>query len=142
LHNFTADMGIDEFVRWIDFGLLILIWITQLVVYPSFLYYSRANLRIWHEQYVKKIGYIVAPLMLAQLVLGIYVLFERFDWWTLGRFLLIGATWILTFSQFVPLHASITGDSFSSDTLRSLVMKNWIRTTLWTAIFLLGLGNR
>jgi len=32
-----------------DFGLLVLIWLVQLVIYPSFLYYEQDNLKRWHE---------------------------------------------------------------------------------------------
>ena len=51
----------------LDFGLCILIWMVQLVVYPSFLFFSFNNLFTWHKTYTKAIALIVIPLMLGQL---------------------------------------------------------------------------
>ena len=51
----------------LDFGLCILIWMVQLIVYPSFLFFSDNNLFTWHKTYTKAIALIVMPLMLGQL---------------------------------------------------------------------------
>ena len=56
----------------IDFGLVVLIWMIQLIVYPSFLHYTTTNLIKWHRKYTPLIGYIVGPLMLLQLGISIY----------------------------------------------------------------------
>ncbi len=51
----------------LDFGLVVLIWIIQRIVYPGFLHYSTENLVVWHRQYTSRFSAIVIPLMLAQL---------------------------------------------------------------------------
>ncbi|MFT7429007.1 MAG: hypothetical protein ACI9IZ_001504, partial [Nonlabens sp.] len=33
----------------VDFGLVVLIWIVQLIIYPSFLYYGSKTLNKWHK---------------------------------------------------------------------------------------------
>ena len=63
----------------VDFGLLVLIWIVQLIIYPSFLYYKSKNLMVWHQKYTERIAVIVLPLMLMQLAIAIYLVFCQFD---------------------------------------------------------------
>lgn len=119
----------------IDFGLLILIWIIQLIVYPSFLYYNAETLVIWHRKYTSLIGYMVAPLMLVQLGLSIYQISAAFTLYNLISVLIISVIWIITFLQFVPIHSNISKGRVSDKMLSSLVRKNWSRTILWTMLF-------
>ena len=58
---------IDIIRLLVDFGLLVLIWIIQLIIYPSFLFYRAKELITWHKMYTKAIALIVIPLMLGQL---------------------------------------------------------------------------
>jgi hypothetical protein len=46
--------------------------------------------------------------------------------------------WLITFWQFVPLHNAISKNIQTSETLVKLVRKNWIRTGLWTILFVLS----
>ena len=57
----------------VDFGLFILIWLTQLVIYPSFTYFREQDLTRWHRKYTRAISYIVMPLMLGQVGLHLDV---------------------------------------------------------------------
>ncbi len=125
----------------IDFGFVILIWSVQLVIYPSFVYYSKDNLLIWHRSYTKRVTYIVLPLMFSQLILGGYHLFIIQNWYTISSFIIILILWLLTFRVFVPLHFSIDNNNPIDDVCEKLVSKNWIRTVLWSALFLLTLIN-
>ena len=59
-------MIIEVFKFCVDFGLLVLILMVQVIVYPSFLHFSKTNLIKWHQSYTPKITTIVAPLMIAQ----------------------------------------------------------------------------
>ena len=87
----------------VDFGLVVLIWMTQLVVYPSFTYFSENDLINWHSRYTTAISLIVMPLMLAQVAIHGFALFQNFTW--LGFFVavLIGLVWVNTFFFAVPL---------------------------------------
>ncbi|MEO1009857.1 MAG: hypothetical protein AAFX53_01035 [Bacteroidota bacterium] len=51
-----------------DFGLVVLIWSVQLIIYPSFQFYNPIELLLWHGIYVHRITYVVLPLMVGQLV--------------------------------------------------------------------------
>lgn len=126
-------------VRLVDFGLVILIWMTQLVVYPSFTYFSPENLHAWHQKYTTAISIIVMPLMIAQIALHGYQLYEGFNWLRLVVFILILLAWVNTFLFAVPLHNKIgAGQEIAASALK-LVQINWYRTALWSGVFLLGL---
>lgn len=118
-----------------DFGLVILIWIVQLMIYPSFQYYSENELLKWHEKYTVAISFIVIPLMFGQLITAsLQVIGER-NLFTIGSLILIALVWLSTFTQFVPIHNSIASGIANENLLQELVTKNWIRTILWTLIF-------
>lgn len=132
-------MIIDFIGLLINFGLVVLIWMIQLIIYPSFLHYPTENLIIWHRKYTFLIGCIVMPLMLAQLVISIFQVYVSSTIYTLTILLLVLLVWISTFSQFVPIHTTITKGSVNHKMLSALVRKNWIRTILWTIIFVISL---
>ena len=119
-----------------DFGLLVLIWIVQRIVYPSFLHYNSKDLINWHSAYTSRFTFIVMPLMLGQLVISIYQLIMEINFYTSLSLIIIILIWVSTFLQFVPIHGKISKGEVSQKLLVSLVKKNWIRTFLWTVLFL------
>ncbi|MGB5358221.1 MAG: hypothetical protein WBN11_16135 [Eudoraea sp.] len=134
-------MCIALFRLLVDFGLLVLIWMIQLIVYPSFLYYSSENLVIWHKKYTLLIAYIVVPLMLLQLGFAIYQITAEISAYTVTGLVMVVLVWIITFLQFVPLHGKISKGITDKTMLLSLVKKNWTRTILWTSLFLMSLAT-
>lgn len=121
-----------------DTGLLVLIWIVQLVIYPSFRYYEPQNLKNWHDAYTKRITVVVMPLMLLQLCLSIYAFVSGMDdAMQIVDTLFVLLTWVTTFVIFVPLHGLITQQKQVTSSVKKLVYYNWIRTFLWSAIFAL-----
>lgn len=119
-----------------DCGLFVLIWIVQLIIYPGFQYYSAENLGKWHEDYTVFISWIVIPLMFGQLITAAMQLLRERNSFTMGSSLLIVLVWICTFSLFVPIHHSITEGLATEILLQELISKNWIRTVLWTVLFM------
>ena len=119
----------------VDAGLIVLIWMVQLIVYPSFLYYQPKDLVSWHQKYTNRIAIIVVPLMLLQLAIAFYGIFYQFDALHTIRFLIVTFLWIFTFTSFAPLHFKITEDNFDERLLKLLIQRNWMRTFLWTFVF-------
>jgi hypothetical protein len=122
----------------LDFGLVVLIWIIQRIVYPSFLHYSTENLVVWHREYTSRFSAIVIPLMLAQLGISIYQVITFANLYTVLSLVIIILIWISTFLQFVPIHANISKGSVSEKMLKALVRKNWLRTFLWSLLFVIN----
>ncbi len=122
----------------VDTGLLILIWIVQLVIYPSFIYYDEKNLVKWHIKYTSNISFIVVPLMLGQSFIAIFQLFSNSSLITVAYFILVLSSWLFTFILFVPIHSKISQGLAEYKMLKKLVKNNWIRTFIWTTIFALN----
>lgn len=129
---------LNELRQPIDFGLVVLLWLVQCIIYPSFLQVTPDRLIDWHATYTRRMGYIVAPMMFAQLglsVLGVWQTGAALAWLDL---ILVLCCWGLTFGLSVPLHNRIAAGKSDPLILRRLVLTNWPRTLLWT--FLGGLA--
>jgi hypothetical protein len=123
----------------VDVGLVVLIWMVQLIVYPSFTYYKPKNLIEWHQKYTTGIAAVVIPLMTAQLVLAIVAVFYQPNFTALSTLLIVLFLWIFTFLSFAPLHFKISEGTHNQKLLQLLIQKNWIRTFLWSSLFLFHL---
>ena len=123
----------------VNSGLVVLIWMVQLIVYPSFLFYNKENLVKWHNIYTKRIAVIVVPLMLIQLVISILNTIVSFSIINLTIGLLVLFLWVFTFTSFAPVHFKISENRFQQTQLQQLVNRNWIRTIIWSLILGLSL---
>ena len=129
----------DVWIQLVDFGLFVFIWTIQLVVYPSFRYFPSDPLLKWHEVYTGAVSIIVVPLMVAQVVLHTWRVCDSFAFGNLLLLLLVVSTWVVTFVVFVPLHNKISLGQELTQSLANLVLYNWIRTALWSLVFLISL---
>ena len=118
----------------LDVGLLVLIWMIQLIVYPSFLFYTAKELIAWHKMYTKAIALIVIPLMLGQLGITIYQVFLVQNTYTLTSIVLVVFLWGITLLKFAPMHQQVSEGNTHVQLLKKLVQNNWIRTLIWTIL--------
>lgn len=131
---------LSEIHSLIDFGMLTVLWLVQLVIYPSFLRIEAGQLLSWHQTYTFRVSFVIMPLMLAQLGLAVLAATAESAGWLDGLVLaLVLLCWGLTFFVSVPLHRKIDTGDLSLPTRLALIRTNWPRTALWTAIFCLGL---
>lgn len=121
----------------IDFGLVVLIWLVQLIIYPSFQYIDKAQLSDWHSKYTVLITFVVMPLMFGQVALHGLELYRKPDLMNGLQAVLIAAVWALTFLKAVPLHSQIQSGVNLSEAIPSLITWNWPRTVIWSLIFLI-----
>ena len=124
-----------------DFGMLILIWLVQLIIYPSFEFSAKDTFPQWHERYTGLITIVVLPLMFAQLGLTLYQLTTDRSWQTIACLVLIAFCWIVTFTLSVPAHNSLQANGNDVSVVHWLVLTNWLRTAGWTAISLLSINQ-
>ena len=122
----------------LDVGLLVLIWMIQLIVYPSFLFYTAKELIAWHKMYTKAIALIVIPLMLGQLGIAIYQVFLVQNTYTLTSIILVVFLWGITLLKFAPMHQQISEGKTHLQLQKKLVQMNWIRTIIWTILFVMS----
>ena len=123
----------------VDIGLVVLIWMVQLIVYPSFTFYKPKNLIEWHQKYTTGIAVVVIPLMLTQLVLAVVAVFYQPNFTAIFTLLIVLFLWIFTFLSFAPLHFKISEGVHNQKLLQLLIRRNWIRTFLWSSLFLFHL---
>ncbi|WP_375577597.1 hypothetical protein ABWH96_11090 [Marivirga tractuosa] len=125
-----------------DFGLVVLIWLVQLIIYPSFTYMEKANLIAWHPKYTFMISVVVMPLMLIQLSSTFYLTYINFNYILLIQCILIALLWASTFLQAVPLHNQIESGIEIKKAAKDLVQVNWKRTIMWSIIVILNFTAR
>lgn len=134
--HFSIEQIIALIQLIIDFGLIILIWMVQLIIYPSFLHYDYKNLVVWHQKYTRRITIIVATLMFIQLGIALFNVFFHFAIPTSITLCIVVFLWVFTFTSFVPLHTKISEGKHNQKMLETLVLRNWGRTFLWTVLFI------
>jgi len=120
--------------RIVDSGLLILIWLVQLIIYPSFYYTEEKAFIDLHGRYTALIGLIVTPLMFIQAGVEVVYFLEQDPRWQ--RILIILAIWLATFSLSVPCHSRLHGAGKNLIIIKRLVTSNWIRTLCWSLLIL------
>ncbi|SMG12212.1 hypothetical protein SAMN05661096_00478 [Marivirga sericea] len=125
-----------------DFGLFVLIWLVQLIIYPSFTFMKKSSLIIWHPIYTKRISVVVMPLMLLQIALTFYLTYSSFNYFLLFQSIIIIFIWISTFFQAVPLHNQIESGVKMKKAAEKLVQANWKRTIMWSLIVILNFLDR
>ncbi len=109
------------------------LWVVQLAIYPLFSAIGRDGFPDYHRRYARRIGFVVAPLMLFEA--GTAVILWRVGAGSFGFKLSLGllaTVWISTFLVQVPLHRRLAG-GYEAGLHRRLVLSNWIRTLGWTA---------
>ena len=118
----------------VDSGLFILIWLVQLIIYPSFRYIEEKNFVGWHTRYTALIALIVTPLMFLQVGVEVVCFLEQEPRWQ--RILIILAIWSATFTLSVPCHSRLHSAGKNLLIIQRLVTSNWIRTLCWSLLFL------
>jgi hypothetical protein len=117
-------------------AMLGLIWMVQVVHYPLFERVSREHYVAYHQDHLRKITYIVLPLMGCELAsavafcVGAHPLMLGHPAW-LGSLALLAVVWTSTAVIQIPLHNRLAS-GFDSLTHHKLVVSNWIRTVAWT----------
>lgn len=109
-----------------------LIWTIQCVHYPSFRRVGRPDFPIYHREHCERVGRVVMPAMVAELILAILCLRETpRDPWLVSSGGLLAVVWGTTGAIFVPLHRRLA-QGYDAGAIQALVRRNWIRTLAWT----------
>lgn len=119
--------------------MVVILWLVQLVIYPSFLVCDLSKLAEWHRAYTRRVGWVIIPIMFIQLPLLAWLNYQAPSGANLAALICVMACWGLTFGVSVPLHRKMDRGDTSSKTVQCLIRTNWPRTILWTAAFVLGL---
>jgi len=117
-------------VTWYLVGL---VWLVQMVQYPMFAYLDRAQFTEAHAFHSSAIGIVVAPPMLLELALAVWIAFQggrgMLGWAALTLLLIV---WATTFFMIVPMHEQLGARGFDPGVHGRLVAWNWVRTVAWS----------
>ena len=115
--------------------------ITQFVTYPSFNLIKSITFSEFHKSYTKKMLFIVAPVMILELISSLLlVIFDISDNHTeIGLLITLILIWLLTFFNIVPIHNKLTVN-YNKDLNQKLIKLNGLRTILWILKLILFIG--
>jgi hypothetical protein len=112
-----------------------LIWIIQMVHYPSIRFIEPVRFREFHVFHSSKIRLLVGPAMLVELLSALFLyqnqLPKEVEPWMLGIVLLSASCWAFTGLVSARIHLQLS-KGFDVTLVRRLVVTNWIRTYLWS----------
>ena len=123
----------------VDCSMFILIWLVQLIIYPSLLYSDPETFKDWHSRYMMLISIFVIPLMFSQVALVGVELLKSTNFFSAASAFFILIAWAVTFIYSAPTHNLLQQSGKESETISFLIRTNWPRTFAWTMVFILGL---
>ncbi len=109
-----------------------LIWIVQLVHYPSYHFVDKERFRDFEKFHIKAISLIVMPIMNIELLSGSLLLYLDQSLLPLLNFILNIAIYLTTYLWSVPCHQKLEKLGKDIDVINKLVQTNWPRTIIWT----------
>ncbi len=121
----------------INFGLLVLIWLVQIIIYPGMHGWDKSVFIELHRNYSLRISLIVGPLILTQTLLGVRQLMMTPDMISIGQIVFIILMLAVTALISVPLHYRLSNGYRARD-VNKLIQTNWLRTAGWSLVALLG----
>ena len=105
-----------------------IIWMVQIAIYPLLAQLSGAVFHEYHDRYMSRVTFVIAPLMFVEALACAACLWFGNPRDFLVPTALLAVVWLSTAFIQVPQHKSLTPES-----VPSLVKSNWIRTFAWSA---------
>ncbi len=123
-----ANFGVSAYMTGV-------IWLVQLVQYPSFEKVGPAQFIDFERHHTTRISWVVGAPMLFEVVAAValaYLAYGTFLWTdSVIALLLVVIIWLSTFAVQVPCHSRLEKE-FHRETCQRLVRTNWIRTVAWS----------
>ena len=123
--------GVSSIYSFCSFYMVGVIWLIQLIHYPTFSKIEENVFRMFHREHTTAMSILVGPVMIMELI-TVFYLAKSFE----ARWLISAAMtvilWCLTFFVSVPIHNRLESGR-QPELLKNLIMTNWPRTIVWTA---------
>ena len=109
------------------------IWIIQLVHYPSFHFIERNQYTTFQRFHMSRISYVVIPAMVTELftLILIIISIDQVNPIILASALMLIVIWLMTAVFFSGVHQKLTL-GYDQTVVEKLIKLNWGRTLLWT----------
>jgi hypothetical protein len=115
----------------VDLAMAAVSWLILLCTYPDFARWQVEGFARHHEDYTRKVGRVVGPLLLSQLGGHVWLASAGEGWLSLA---LVLACWGLTGFWSVPCHRRLQLEGPGSPALARLVRSHAWRTALWSIL--------
>ena len=116
----------------VSWGLCILIWLVQVIIYPGFQQIPSKIFISYHRWYAIRISAVVIPLMLCEMIIAIaWFGLDNYSFFSLISVFLVVVIWLSTFLLQVPMHKCLQAGKDDA-CIRRLVNTNWVRTIAWS----------
>ena len=126
------EIDVLYFIQIVSNSYLVsLVIMTQFITYPTFLDIDKDKFSDYHRKYVNNISFIVAPVMLIELLTLSLIAYFSTDFLIIKSLFLLLVIWLTTFFIMIPSHNRIS-KSFNLKEIKSLINYNWVRTILWS----------
>ncbi len=122
---------IQSGVACVDVAMASVSWLILLCTYPDFARWRAAGFAEAHEAYTRRVGWVVGPLLLAQLGGHIWLTIVAGGGFGLGLVLMC---WALTAAWSVPCHRRLQQEGPTSPALPELVHSHVWRTVVWSVL--------
>ena len=135
----NVNLPFIEYIHLISTSMMVaIIWIVQILHYPTFKFIDQKKYEEFQDFHMKRISYLIIPIMFVELSSGVIVLIIDSSLYTpfgVSLMLLI-FIWILTALLFSKVHAYLL-KGYDEDSINKLIDLNWIRTIFWTVRFII-----
>ena len=91
-----------------------IIWLVQVLIYPSFQRVGRDEFEVFHSFHMKRITWVVAPLMAIELLTAAGLIYFTIQPIYILNFVLVIFLWLFTAFKNVPLHNRLQYSSSKS----------------------------
>jgi hypothetical protein len=122
---------IQSGVACVDVAMAAVSWLILLCTYPDFARWRAEGFAEAHEDYTRRVRWVVGPLLLAQLGGHIWLTVIAGGGFGLG---LVLVCWALTAAWSVPCHRRLQQEGPASPALAELVRSHAWRTVAWSVL--------
>lgn len=124
-----------------DFGIVTVVWLAQVIMYPSLVHIERDAFVSWHRKYSSRIAFFVIPLLCGQAIIVGIMVYNDASFLNVLSATVIFLCWVSTFGLSVPCHAKLQRSGKDISVIRRLVWTNLIRTILWSLVCMIGIWS-
>lgn len=104
--------------------------LVQFIIYPSFKNPDFKNFNLFHLSYSNKMFYIVAPIMLTELICSFIIVYKNPSETHLISLCVLTLIWVLTFIFILPIH-KLLSNKHNKQKVEKMIKLNGLRTFFW-----------
>ena len=108
-----------------------LIWVIQLVHYPTFNFVDEPKFSAFERFHTTRITLIVVPIMIIELLSAVVLVMYAQNLIFITNLIFVLVIWLVTFTFSVPFHTALC-KAKNDQLIQKLILTNWLRTILWT----------